>query len=110
MPKRPRLDFSRFVVDPKATVPPMIEVYWEDSDGRSGWTPYRKLIDETAAAPLVCRSCGYLLNITDDRITIVQNLTWEDLTKEPAAADQTMTIPKSAIVRILVLASKESGN
>ena len=79
----------------------LIEVDWIDSNSQWGWTNIEKLTDDAKTKPLLCRSAGYLIADEDDRISLIQSMTWhEKSTSPPASGDSMITIPRVAIVTI----------
>ncbi len=77
----------------------LVLIEWVDSFGCStDWTP----LEGNAPEVLVCRSVGWLLHDGDDCKTIVPHISSE----HPGAERQgcgDMTIPNSAVVRIVEL-------
>jgi len=73
---------------------PLLMIEWEDSHHRPGWTS-----DTAEAAPLVCRSVGWLVAETKLAKVLAANVTNEE--EQQRCGD--MTIPQRCIRRIVRL-------
>ena len=81
--------------------PELIEVAWLDSHSQSDWRGYAELVKAMGAHPLLCKSVGYLVLATEDRLVIVQSLSWSDDEQEKLElADSALIIPRGAIVSL----------
>ncbi len=82
-----------------------VEVEWVDSNMSTGWlnTEYATKVEDKR--PLECRTVGYLLSETEDRINVVMN--FSDNTDLPNdSVSEVMTIPKVAVLSVKELRVK----
>ena len=65
-----------------------VEVVWEDAaSANSAWKP----LEDIRATTVVIRSVGYLLEVTDRRVTLLQNA------GDNGRAADTITVPRSCV-------------
>ncbi len=72
----------------------LVLVEWEDSQYVSGWHT-----EEPCKEPLLCNSVGWLVYDGDKVVTIAAHITDEETPQRSGE----MTIPKGAIVRLVVI-------
>ena len=85
----------------QAMIPELIEVAWLDSHSQSDWRGYAELVKAMGAHPLLCKSVGYLVLATEDRLVIVQSLSWSDESSDTLElADSALIIPRVAVVSV----------
>lgn len=83
----------------------LVLIEWLDSFGCSSlWTK----LEDSRAAPLVCRSVGWLLHDTDTCKVLVPHITDSDHVTPQGCGD--MTIPTCAVTRIVELADPSKGS
>ncbi len=79
----------------QSRIPPekrkIICVDWDDAAHTDGWRHAERIAEDT---PLRCRTIGFVMSETKDKIVLAQNLSLEQPTGSEA-----MTIPKSLIRR-----------
>jgi hypothetical protein len=76
---------------------PLVLVEWIDSHAATSWRPRDEMLAHVRDATLACKSVGWLLLDAPDRITVVATMA-----ENGSVADAT-TIPKSAVVSVVVL-------
>ena len=79
----------------------LVLIEWLDAHAGRGWQTTENI--EAAAAPLVCRSVGWLLKDTKECKLIVSHLGGEENAKYFMLGCGDLTIPTCAIVKMTVL-------
>lgn len=78
----------------------IVEIEWVDSNHNTGWTNVEAAAEfANTKLSLTCKTTGYLLSETKDRISIVQSLSWRQDDEPPESVDAIMTIPKRAVIK-----------
>lgn len=72
----------------------IVEVEWEDACGRSGW---EDLSAYEAMSPMPCKTCGYLVRKTTDKITVALTQAEED------SANGSISIPLAWVKKVRYL-------
>lgn len=77
----------------------LVEVSWVDSQRRSGWFSLESYEDDGVNVRLDCKSVGYLIIDEENRIGLIQSLSWF-YGDEPRDGDGLMIIPRVAVTKI----------
>lgn len=72
----------------------IVEVNWVDSEHHADWEKISDVIEEQSGS-LGCRSVGYLISDTEDRIILATSVSEDEETEEQVSAY--ITIPKICI-------------
>ena len=78
----------------------IIEIEWVDSNHNAGWKDVGSAIEyANTKLSLTCKTAGYLMSETKDRVNVVQSLAWHyDEDESADSVDGILTIPKVAII------------
>lgn len=84
----------------------IVQIDWLDSMHTTGWLHWKDHDWNHEVNTLVHKSCGYVAQITEQSISLVQSFNdqWKD--GNPALVDAVMTIPRCSITAMTVLARK----
>lgn len=84
----------------------IVQIDWLDSMHVGGWQRWEDVDWKRNANTLNHKTTGYIAHQTDDAVSVVQSFSdmWEN--GHPTNVDAVMTIPRTAITRITVLARK----
>jgi hypothetical protein len=76
---------------------PLVRVSWVDSYGPRGWCYMRDALEERT---LAIESIGWLIQDTDERVTIAAHVQTLGVADGDPSMDGIMTIPKCAITNL----------
>lgn len=76
----------------------IVEVIWTDSNLARGWTSHtetRKYLDHQS---FVCKSVGYLVEETEEKIALLMSQSWQYIEDEESSSGaELLTIPRKAV-------------
>lgn len=75
----------------------IIEVAWVDSEHESAWDTLSEVLEANESGSLECRSCGFLIADTEDRIILATSISLEHQNAEEQISAY-ITIPKQSIL------------